>query len=114
MDAMVMSFSAEEVIACPLSRERHACACGLTLNCRISFIHHVNRLPLYYYKDPDHFLADPVLNVDVRILHSIVGFNADPYLAFYLNADPNPDRGSQTRADPDLGQTLKSQKSNCL
>jgi hypothetical protein len=38
-----------------------------------------------------------------------IGRNADPDLAF-LNADPNP--GSQTNADPnpDLGQTLKSQK----
>jgi hypothetical protein len=42
------------------------------------------------------------------------GFNADPHLdpdpAFYLIADPNPDTGSQTNADPDPGQTLPSQK----
>ncbi len=31
-----------------------------------------------------------------------IGFNADLDLAFYLNADP----------DPDLGQTFKSQKMN--
>jgi hypothetical protein len=35
-----------------------------------------------------------------------VSFNADPDLAFYLNADP----ASQTNANPGLGQTLPSQK----
>jgi len=35
-----------------------------------------------------------------------IGFNADPYPAFYLNADTDP--GIQTNADP--GQTLKSKK----
>jgi hypothetical protein len=38
--------------------------------------------------------------------------------AFYLNADPDPDPGSQTNADPDTdlesGQTLKSQKTEFL
>jgi hypothetical protein len=41
---------------------------------------------------------------------SRTGFNADPHLAFYLNADPDPDAGSQTNTDPDPCQTLKSQK----
>ncbi len=39
----------------------------------------------------------------------------NPDLAFYLNADPNPDPdpGSQTNPDPDPGQTLlKVKKSN--
>ncbi len=72
-----MSVSAEEVIACPLSRERHACACGLTLNCRISFIHHVNRLPLYYYKDPDHFIA-------IRVLTSLrIRPGSRSFISFY-------------------------------
>jgi hypothetical protein len=31
-----------------------------------------------------------------------------PYPSFYLKADPDP--GSQTNADHDPGQTLKSQK----
>jgi hypothetical protein len=37
-------------------------------------------------------------------------FNADPAPdpPFYLNADQDP--GSQTTADPDLGQILNSQK----
>jgi hypothetical protein len=45
-----------------------------------------------------------------------IGFNADPGydLAFYLNAYPDPNPGSQTYADPhpvqDFGQTFKCQK----
>jgi hypothetical protein len=35
-----------------------------------------------------------------------MGFKSDPDPAFYLNADPD----SQTKADPDLSQTLQSQK----
>jgi hypothetical protein len=35
-----------------------------------------------------------------------IGFKVDPDPAFSLNADPE----SQTKADPDLGQTLQSQK----
>ncbi len=35
-----------------------------------------------------------------------MGFKSDPDPAFYLNADPE----SQTKADPDLSQTLQSQK----
>ncbi len=38
----------------------------------------------------------------------LIGFDADPNPAFYLNADPDPDPESQTDADP--GQTLKSQE----
>ncbi len=37
---------------------------------------------------------------------SVVDTDSEP--AFYLNT--NPDRGSQTNADPDPGQTLPSQK----
>ncbi len=37
-----------------------------------------------------------------------IGFSADPDPAFYLNEDPDP--GSKTSADTNLGQTLKSQK----
>ncbi len=37
-------------------------------------------------------------------------FNADPVPAFYLNANPDLDPGSQTNADPDPGHTLESQK----
>jgi hypothetical protein len=47
-----------------------------------------------------------------------IGFNADLDPAFYLNADSDPDPGSETtkpmriRADPDSnpGHTLQSQK----
>ncbi len=40
------------------------------------------------------------------------GFNANPYPAFDLNKNLDPDPGSQTNADLylDPGQTLKSQK----
>ncbi len=38
------------------------------------------------------------------------GFNAALDTAFYLNANPDPDPGSQTNADLDLGHTLKFQK----
>ncbi len=45
-----------------------------------------------------------------------IGFSADPYPAFYLNAYPDPDPGSRTSADPDPDpdpdQTWKSQKLN--
>ncbi len=36
------------------------------------------------------------------VVWAAFGFNADPDLAFYLNADPDtdPDPGSQTKADP--------------
>jgi hypothetical protein len=37
-----------------------------------------------------------------------IGFSANPRPAFYLKADP--DAESQTNANPDLGQTLPSQK----
>jgi hypothetical protein len=37
-----------------------------------------------------------------------IGFNADPGLAFYINADDDPDPGSKTNADPNRdSQTLK-------
>ncbi len=91
-----MSLSAEEVIACPLRCESHACACGLTLNCRISFIHHVNRLLLYYYNDPDHFLADPVFNVDAdpvfHVTHSVVGSMKKflLFLALFVDFETKP------------------------
>jgi hypothetical protein len=48
------------------------------------------------------------------VLRIRIGLNADPYRAFYLNADPDQDPGSQPNADPepdpDPGQTLPSQK----
>ncbi len=37
-----------------------------------------------------------------------IGFNADQNLAYYLNADPDPE--SQNNADPDTGQTVKPKK----
>ncbi len=42
-----------------------------------------------------------------------IGFNAGPDLAFYLNADPDPDLGSQlmrTTCGSGSCQTLQSQK----
>ncbi len=39
-----------------------------------------------------------------------IGFNADPDLAFFFNVDPDPGNKTNAVADPDLGQTLKSQK----
>jgi hypothetical protein len=46
----------------------------------------------------------------VALLWICIGFNADPDPAFYPNADPDQDSGSQTNAYPDPCQTLKSQK----
>jgi hypothetical protein len=34
------------------------------------------------------------------VLWILIGFNADPDPAFYLNLDPDPDPGSQTNTDP--------------
>jgi hypothetical protein len=36
----------------------------------------------------------------ILVLWIRIGFRADPDPAFYLKADPNPDPGSQTNADP--------------
>jgi hypothetical protein len=48
-----------------------------------------------------------------------IGFNADtgPDQAFYLNPEPDPDpraKAMRILADPDPGQTLKSQKVDFL
>jgi hypothetical protein len=46
-----------------------------------------------------------------------IGFNADSGPAFYLNADPDPDPGSQYNVDPsgsEFCQNLKLQKLNLL
>jgi hypothetical protein len=39
-----------------------------------------------------------------------IGLNADPYPAFYLNANPDQDPRSLTNADPDPCRTENSQK----
>ncbi len=49
------------------------------------------------------------------VLRIRIGFNADPELAFYFSkdADADPDPGAKPmriHADPDPGQTLRSQK----
>jgi hypothetical protein len=47
------------------------------------------------------------------VLCNRIGFNAGPDLpSFLLQCDPDPDPGSQgtDNADPDPGQTVKSQK----
>jgi hypothetical protein len=40
------------------------------------------------------------LSVIKAVLWICIGFNADPDPAFYLSADPDPDQGSQPKADP--------------
>ena len=42
IDISFMCVSVEEWIPCPLRSDSLACICGLRLNCRVSFIHHVN------------------------------------------------------------------------
>jgi hypothetical protein len=46
------------------------------------------------------------------VVWSRIGFNkeSDPDPAFYLCAVPDPDPRSQIKTDPDLAQTLMSQK----
>jgi hypothetical protein len=39
-----------------------------------------------------------------------IGINMDPDPASYIYVVPDPVPGSQTNAEPDLGQTLMSQK----
>jgi hypothetical protein len=79
--------------------------------------------PAQYWHDPTQhqlYVTGQLLSSLENITRKISvfripsGFNADPDLAFYINAGRVSDPGSKTNADPDSDQTLPSQKVSIL